>query len=58
MEDQYKDYTVQELFEEIINLENGDLWDGFQSVHCKSELKIARKVFGEKMIELGLDWNI
>lgn len=57
LEEEYKDYTVQELFDEIINLEQGDMWEGMQSVRCKSELKAAKKVFGEKMIELGIDWK-
>lgn len=56
-EEDFRAYTVQELFEEILNLEGGDLWDGMSSPGQKEETKAARKVFGEKMRELGVEWN-
>lgn len=28
-------YTIQELFEEILRMESGDMWDGFPAKHIK-----------------------
>jgi hypothetical protein len=56
-EEEFKEYELQELFDEIIRLESGDLWDGMRSEAQKEETKIAKKVFGEKMRELGVKWS-
>lgn len=56
-EDDFRAYTIQELFNEIINLEGGDLWDGMSSKGQKEETQRAKKVFGEKMKELGVEWE-
>lgn len=57
-EEQFRnDYTIQELFDEIIRLEGGDLWDGMSSRGQKEEQERAKKVFGEKMRELGVRWE-
>jgi predicted HicB family RNase H-like nuclease len=56
-EEDFRAYTIQELFNEIINLEGGDLWDGMSSKGQKEETGMAKKVFGEKMKELGVEWE-
>ncbi len=56
-EEDFKAYSIQELFNEIINLEGGDLWDGMSSRAQKDETNRAKKVFGEKMREHGISWD-
>jgi len=53
----FQKYTIQELFNEIISLEGGDMWDGMSSAGQKKETKIAHEVFAEKMREKGIDWD-
>jgi hypothetical protein len=56
-EEQFREYEVQELFDEIRRLESGDMWDGMSSKGQKEETERAKKVFGEKMRELGVEWK-
>ncbi len=48
---------LQDLFDDIINLEGGDLWDGMSSNAQREETKRAKKAFGIKMRELGVRWE-
>lgn len=48
---------LQDLFDEIIQLEGGDLWDGLSSKAKQEETKRAKKAFGIKMRELGVRWD-
>jgi len=50
-------YTVQELFEEILRMQSGDMWDGFSSQKHKEEEKLMICVFGEEMKRRGIEWN-
>lgn len=56
-EEEFREYTIQELFEDILKMEGGDLWDGMSSKGQKEEMARAKKVFGEKMRELGVEWE-
>ena len=56
-EEDFRGYEIQDLFDEIINLEGGDLWDGMSSDAQRKETEAAKKVFGEKMRELGVKWE-
>ena len=53
----FLEMELQELFDEILNLEGGDLWDGFSSRGQKNETYLAKKAFGIKMRELGVRWE-
>jgi len=55
--EQFLEYDAQELFYEILKLEGGDLWDGMSSKAQKEETERAKKAFGEKMRERGIEWN-
>lgn len=55
-EDDYRAMELQDLFNEILNLAQGDLWDGFQSKTCRNNELLAKKVFGERMRVLGIEW--
>jgi hypothetical protein len=48
---------LQDLFDDIINLEGGDLWDGLSTKAQQEETKRAKKAFGIKMRELGVRWE-
>jgi hypothetical protein len=56
-EEEFRGYTIQELFEDILKMEGGDLWDGMSSKGQKEEMARAKKVFGEKMREIGVEWE-
>lgn len=47
---------IRDLFDEIIILEGGDLWDGMSSKAQQEETKRAHEAFGIKMRELGIEW--
>lgn len=53
----FEAYTIQELFDEIISLEQGDMWDGMSSKANSYNCDLAKKVFGEKMIKQGIEWK-
>lgn len=55
-EEDFRKYTIQDLFDEIIRLEQGDGWDGMSTRAQVIETKCAENVFGEKMRELGVEW--
>ena len=50
-------YTIQELFEEILRMESGDMWDGFSSQTHKEEQNLMISIFGEEMKRRGIEWN-
>jgi len=56
-ENELRDLELQDLFNEIIRLEQGDLWEGMMSASRRRESDLAKKVFGEKMIKLGINWD-
>jgi hypothetical protein len=49
-------FTTQDLFDEILSMEKGDLYDGCSSKGLQREQNAAKKVFGERMQKLGFDW--
>ena len=55
--EQFLAMELQDLFDDIINLEGGDLWDGMSSKAQQEETKRAKKAFGIKMRELGVRWE-
>lgn len=55
--EQFLEMTPRDLFDEIIVLEGGDLWDGMSSKAQQEETKRAHKAFGIKMRELGVPWD-
>lgn len=50
-------YTTKELFDEILNLQEGDLWDGVKSSYCESRLKLFLSEFANRMRAAGIDWD-
>lgn len=48
---------IKDLFDEIIDLEGGDLWDGLSSKAQQEEARRAHKAFAIKMKELGVKWD-
>jgi len=53
----YLEMEIQDLFNEIIDLEGGDLWDGMSSTTQIKNTKTARKAFGLKMKQNGIHWE-
>lgn len=52
MKELYQEMPMMELFEEVIKLEGGDLWDGMSSKRNKEELKLAMSVFEKRLQNL------
>lgn len=50
-------YTIQELFEEILRMESGDMWDGFKSKSYAEEQKLMISVFGDMLSDNGITWR-
>jgi hypothetical protein len=55
-QEDFQKFTVQDLFDEILSMEKGDLYDGCSSKGQQRELNAAKKEFGERMITNGFEW--
>lgn len=55
--EQFLAMELQDLFDEILQLEGGDLYDGMSSKPQQEETRRAKKAFGIKMRELGVRWE-
>lgn len=51
-EKDFEEMPMMDLFEEVIDLEHGDQWDGGSSKFNEAERKAARKVFETRLKQL------
>jgi len=54
---EYETWTIKELFDEIMEMQLGDMWDGMMSKGIKIKQEAALNVFGRKMKSLGVEWD-
>ena len=56
-EEDLNDMEIQDLFNLIVKLESGDVPIGFINKMRKEQIRIAKKVMGEKMRKLNVNWK-
>jgi len=55
--EEFEQMTEVELFDEIIDAVQGDMWDGMRSKTLIKEERLMKQVFAEKMRKAGIKWD-